>query len=104
MKFLATILCIYMLYVAAMTCCGDGGMIVFGSQIEQQSADMDGHSACSDMCSPFCLCSTCGGFTMAPLVANIQSVAQNFSDASAVYLSSTYHSPSLKGVWQPPKY
>jgi hypothetical protein len=111
MKFSAIILCICISVVSVTPCCLDNiGTDVGGyAMTEQPAGDSGSHSHsrsdadCSGICSPFCLCSACGGFTIALFIVDIQSVPQKFSETNIFSPSLIYLSPSLGGVWQPPR-
>jgi hypothetical protein len=114
MKFSAIILCICISIVSATPCCfNDTGRDAGGyATTEQPAGDSGSHSHshshadanCSGVCSPFCLCGACGGFSVTLPVAGIQPVPQKFSKVNIFLPSLTYLSPSLEGVWQPPRY
>jgi hypothetical protein len=71
--------------------------------MEQQDSGEHSHADCSGICSPFCLCDTCGGFMVIQFFTAFQLKQQEFSKANLSYPVSIYHSPLLKGIWQPPQ-
>jgi hypothetical protein len=102
MKFLATLLCVYILFVSAMPCCHNNETDRYSHQTEQQATDSGSHSDCSGMCSPFCACHTCGGFTVI-LPAYYCQPEQEFSKADYNFPPTIYSLFLPEGIWQPPK-
>ncbi|MDR0415237.1 MAG: hypothetical protein LBH84_07490 [Prevotellaceae bacterium] len=102
MKFLTTILCAYILLVSAAPCCFDGELSGYGVPAEQQSTGADSHSDCSDMCSPFCICNTCGGFSVM-LSTCVCLPEQEISAVCYSFFPATYSFLFPKGFWQPPR-
>ncbi|MDR2384793.1 MAG: hypothetical protein LBD80_03895 [Tannerella sp.] len=105
MKFLATILCIYISVISAMPCCFDN--IETDSheyETEQQTAGNDSHADCSDdACSPFCICNACGGFAVAlPLYEYLPE--QRFSTCYHHFFPPVYSFLLPERIWQPPRF
>jgi hypothetical protein len=52
---------------------------------------------------PFCLCNTCPGFA-AVIAASVSATGVEFrSEKKCVFVPHTYISPSVDGIWQPPR-
>jgi hypothetical protein len=103
MKFWTTIVCTYILLISVTPCCRNNHIADEGCRLEQQDSGERPHTDCSGICSPFCLCDTCGGFMVIQFFTGFQLKQQEFSKANLSYPGSIYHSPLLKGIWQPPQ-
>jgi hypothetical protein len=105
MRFFATLLSVCFLVISTNVCCDDFGIADDGwrYQTEQHEHSGDSSHDCLGVCSPFCVCGSCAGFTVVPYFSDFQLKPMAFSKENISYLSKTYLSSSLKGVWQPPK-
>jgi hypothetical protein len=72
-------------------------------QVGQKHDENDHHSICSDICSPFCHCSCCGGVVLTAHTVQL-------SLSPVLYLKEQYSDLPSQGikeislsVWQPPQ-
>ena len=101
MKFLATILALFILSLSALPC-DDVSYNNQQSETISEIVNLDNHSH-SDMCSPFCMCACCGqtfssSFTYYSLALHVPVSVEKFPIYNASFVSEVYLS-----IWQPPK-
>jgi hypothetical protein len=104
MKFLVSILSVYIVLLSTTICCQESyAMADFGNHTEQHEAGALPHDDCAGVCSPFCLCATCTGFTVEPVFPYYQTKPQELSSEIRIYTQQIYTSSLVEGIWQPPK-
>jgi hypothetical protein len=103
MKFLATLLSVYILIALTSSCCCDYLVSDSGSQTEQHEAGHLPQDNCHGVCSPFCLCAACAGFTVELVFPHNQIKPEEISSELSVYPQQICTLPSLTGIWQPPQ-
>ncbi|MDR2836031.1 MAG: hypothetical protein LBV69_07565 [Bacteroidales bacterium] len=103
MKFLAILLSVYILVVTVFQCCCDCNEKDFINQKRHHETSSLPHDDCNGVCSPFCLCNNCAGFTIELIFNNYQKKIQKTSENIIVFTQQIYSTPSLKDIWRPPK-
>lgn len=89
--------------VFALSCmpCSDVGATSEKSNTEIKKSQDNGRQK-SDVCSPFCLCSCCAGFSLNHVIPNIQ----RLPELREVNYDQSYFSAIIKislPIWQPPQ-
>jgi len=100
MKFFAFILAVIVLALSCMPC-ADVGATGEKSKMEIKKS-LGNERQQSDLCSPFCICSCCAGFSINHTIPNIETLLQ----LHKVNYSLSYHLAVIKissPVWQPPQ-
>ena len=109
MKWISTILSIYIFILATLPCADEAGWCVFDVEstigVELHAGGNHDHkNDYSDHCSPLCTCSCCQITVRTPTKINldISPATISFSDPSSLE-SSLKDLTSLNDIWQPPK-
>ena len=89
--------------VLALSCmpCSDVGATCEKSKMEIKKSQGNERQQ-SDVCSPFCICSSCAGFSIDHVIPNIQTLPE----LHEVNYISSYYSAVIKislPIWQPPQ-
>jgi hypothetical protein len=100
MKFLATVLVVYILFLSMSTNCIDCCADERTAQQEHGSVPYE----CPSPCSPFTFCHTCAGFVVAEFLDCLQVEPQEMADKFHVYPQTIYLSPLTGDIWQPPEF
>ncbi len=102
MRFLASILSVYLLLLTAVPCIdAHADNVLHKTTLSQEKQDNHQHSD-SDSCSPFCACNCCA----TSVVFQIYQAKLNcfsFSEKQYFPVSSVCFSNPLASIWQPPK-
>jgi hypothetical protein len=96
-KVFAFILALHAFFLSASPCEG------FACKDElrtEQSQDEE-----NEICSPFCICATCAGFTFNPTfsIDMDEPVAVEFRDDQYPEYNNGFHSQFILNIWQPPQ-
>lgn len=103
MRILAILLSVYIVLLSAAPCHCELDAITHDDHTEQHDDGAASHD-CSGACSPFCLCNACTGFTNKTFYSYFQLKTPEYVPLGhTLYLSQTYSSPFLQGIWQPPR-
>ncbi|GGK48300.1 MULTISPECIES: DUF6660 family protein [Flavobacteriaceae] len=102
MKFLATILALFILSLSALPC-DDVSYNNQQSETISEIVNIDNHSH-SDMCSPFCMCNCCSVSVTEPL-KHIDYVvyAEKPSKEVTVYYTATFANNYYSKIYLPPQ-
>ena len=102
MKFLATILALFILSLSALPC-DDVSYNNQQSESVSEIVNLDNHSH-SDMCSPFCMCSCCSVSITGPL-KHIEYVmyAEIPSKVVATFYSTSFSNNYYSKIYLPPQ-
>ncbi len=101
MKIISFIFSFYFFTLAIIPCCDETECNELEQTTIAQSQDHSTHQHENEICSPFCICSCCGGITIITetvstgteiVTTELQAVSSN-SKLLSVYLA----------IWQPPK-
>ncbi|MDR2087442.1 MAG: hypothetical protein LBP72_09770 [Dysgonamonadaceae bacterium] len=93
----------YILFISATPCCLDNHPVDDDCRTEQPDSGDRSHEDCPGICSPFCLCNTCGGFTVIHSLTGIQLKIQTLSQSVVAYMLPIYSSLSPEDLGQPPR-
>jgi len=104
-RFISTILAILVLALSCIPC---SDVVAMPSSLSEQlsikaatEAGCDHHEA--DMCTPFCTCSCCAGFTIPVATRIVPALAASYADPAFGVLKLSATSAIAIPVWQPPK-
>ena len=102
MKFLAFIMAILVLALSVMPCADTNAMIGSHAKTELTQASPQQHNQSSDVCSPFCHCSCCAGFTITHFTSSFTIIPVPVNKQLNSFLPSEVIDITLP-VWQPPQ-
>ncbi|MDR3047385.1 MAG: hypothetical protein LBU51_07220 [Bacteroidales bacterium] len=102
MKFLSILLSVFILSLSATPCC-----FAVDNHAEKEPVDVQFHQEnsskddCAGDCSPFCLCTTCAGFTVEVVSSNVIAEVQSFCFDLPVFYQQPYAVSLSNTIWQP---
>jgi hypothetical protein len=102
MKFLAFIMAILVLALSVMPCADTNAMIDNHAKTELTQASPQQHNQSSDVCSPFCHCACCAGFTITHFTSSFTVIPVPVNKQLNSFLPSEVIDITLP-VWQPPQ-
>ncbi len=101
MKFLAFIMAVIVLAMSVMPC-ADGTTAMCKIKTEFKKASHQQDNPNSNVCSPFCQCSCCVGFTISHFPSSFTSIAVTVNKQISSFVPSEVIDIPLP-VWQPPQ-
>jgi hypothetical protein len=101
MKFLAFIMAILVLVMSVMPCADDANAMC-KAKTEFKEASHQQDNPTSKVCSPFCQCSCCFGFTISHFPSSFTVITATVNKQISSFLPSEVIDITLP-VWQPPQ-
>lgn len=101
MKFLAFIMAIMVLVMSVMPCADDATAMCKAKTEFKEASHQQGNPT-SKVCSPFCQCSCCFGFTISHFPSSIPVISGTVNKQISSFLPSEVIDITLP-VWQPPQ-
>ena len=100
MKFIAFIMAVLVLTLSCLPCSDVGATSEMSKpEVRDYQSNETQHN---DLCSPFCHCTCCAGFSVNHFIALIATIPQYKSKIQAAYLPSNILDVALP-IWQPPQ-
>jgi hypothetical protein len=103
MRFLASILSLYILVLTAVPCLEVPEFSGSGNVLTQNTTNDTQELPDVDLCSPFCVCSCCVSSISSQEVFHIDFTYDSFSSVQYSKYTSVFSSFNFASIWQPPK-
>lgn len=102
MRIFTFIMAFIVFFASVIPCADSVGAVNNNQTVEISKNHQPALPGDSDLCSPFCICTCCAGFTYSAYALNIKHVKPGMSANTPLYVAEKISSISLP-IWQPPQ-